>query len=293
MAGTHTCDNMLPGSSFLETICRLAVKMNNDKSVDVGNVWWFWFTTNAFAVDKRLRRIMRLLPRDPRCKFCNAPFQGIGGVLVRLLFGKQRSALNPRFCNLCEIASHEFSGGAEVEMSILFADIRGSTALSERMSATEFSRIINRFYSTVTKAVIEEDGLVEKLAGDGLAAFWGAGFAGPDYVRKTVKVAQRLSVLFTRLGIPVGISVHAGVAYFGAMNTADGLMNISAAGEEVNLAARLGSKAAAGEIVLSEQALSQAGMDGSELELRTLELKGISEPIPVRILRGSQLNLAL
>jgi adenylate cyclase len=119
-------------------------------------------------------------------------------------------------------------------MSILFADIRGSTALSERMSATEFSRIINRFYSTVTKAIIEEDGLVEKLAGDGLAAFWGAGFAGPDYVRRTVKVAQRLSVLFTRLGIPVGISVHAGVAYFGAMNTADGLMNISAAGEEVN-----------------------------------------------------------
>ena len=53
-----------------------------------------------------------------------------------------------------------------------------------------------------------------------------------------MKVAQRLSVLFTRLEIPVGISVHAGVAYFGAMNTADGLMNISAAGEELKLAAR-------------------------------------------------------
>lgn len=272
---------------------QLSVLMDDPKSEDVGKVWWFWFSTNAFAVDKRLRRIMRILPHDPRCKFCNAPFQGIGGIIVRVLFGKQRSALNPRFCNLCEIASREFSGGAEVEMSILFADIRGSTALSEQMSATEFSRLINRFYSATTKAVIEEDGLVEKLAGDGLAAFWGAGFAGPDYVKRTLKVARRLSEAFARQQIPVGISVHAGVAYFGSMSTADGLTNIAAAGEEVNMAARLGSKAAAGEIILSEQALKKAGLDGSKLESRTLELKGISEPVSVRVLRGSQLDFAL
>jgi adenylate cyclase len=267
--------------------------MGDKKTVDIGNVWWFWFTTNAFAVDKRLRHILRVLPRDPRCKFCNAPFQGIGGVIVRILFGKQRSTLNPRFCNLCEIASREFSGGAEVEMSMLFADIRGSTPLSAQMSATEFSRLINRFYSISTKAIIEEDGLVEKLAGDGLAAFWGAGFAGPDYVKRTLKVAQRLSETFVRQNIPVGISVHAGVAYFGAMSTADGLTNISAAGEEVNMAARLGSKAAAGEIIVSESALERAGMDGSEIESRTLELKGISEPVPVRVLRGAQLDSVL
>jgi adenylate cyclase len=262
--------------------------MNEKKPVDVGNVWWFWFSTNAFTVDKRLRRIMRSLPRDPRCKFCNAPFQGLGGTIVRVLFGKERSALNPRFCNMCEIASREFPGGAEVKMSILFADIRGSTPLSESMSATEFSRLIQRFYSATTKAVIDEDGLVEKLAGDGLAAFWGAGFAGPDYVRRTVKVARNLSMEMERQEIPVGISVHAGVAYFGAMSTADGLTNIAATGEEVNMAARLASKAAAGEIIVSEQALTEAGMDGSKLESRRLELKGISEPVPVRVMHGSQ-----
>lgn len=104
------------------------------KSADVGKVWWFWFTTNAFAVDKRLRHSLRVLPRDPRCKFCNALFRGIGGVIFRSLFGKQQSVLNPRFCNLCEQASREFPGGAEVDMSMLFADVRGSTALSETMS---------------------------------------------------------------------------------------------------------------------------------------------------------------
>lgn len=256
----------------------------NDKKVDVGSVWWFWFSTNAFAVDKRLRRIMRTLPRDPRCKFCNTPFQGFGGMLARVLFGKQRSAMNPRYCNQCEIASREFPGGAEVKMSMLFIDIRGSTALSEKLSPTEFSQVINRFYSAATKVIVEEDGLVEKLAGDEVAAFWGAGFAGPDYVKRTVKVAQKLLGVMARQNIPVGIGVHAGIAYFGSMGTEEGMTDISAKGEEVNTAARLASKAAPGEIVVSEQALKEAGIDGNQFERRSLELKGISEPVAVRVM---------
>lgn len=263
------------------------MNMSDKKSVDVGNVWWFWFSTNAFAVDKRLRRIMRTLPRDPRCKFCNAPFEGIGGMLVRLLFNKQRSTLNPRYCNLCDIASKEFPGGAEVEMSILFIDIRGSTALSEKMSPTEFSQLISRFYAAATKIIIEEDGLVEKLAGDEVAAFWGAGFAGPDYVRRTIKVAQHLLHVMEQENIPVGIGVHAGIAFFGSMATAEGLFDVSAKGDEVNTAARLASKAAPGEIIVSEQALQKAGIDGSMLESRSLELKGISEPVIARVMHSS------
>jgi adenylate cyclase len=262
--------------------------MNDKKSVDVGSVWWFWFSTNAFAVDKRLRRIMRVLPHDPRCKFCNTPFQGFGAVVARVLFGKQRSAMNPRYCNLCEIASREFPGGAEVEMSMLFIDIRGSTALSERLSPTEFSQVINRFYSAATKVIVEEDGLVEKLAGDEVAAFWGAGFAGTDYVRRTIHVAQSLLGVMAGQAIPVGIGVHAGIAYFGSMGTEEGLTDISAKGEEVNTAARLASKAAPGELVVSEQALKKAGIDGSALESRSLELKGISEPVLIRVMHASR-----
>jgi adenylate cyclase len=262
------------------------MKMDN-KPIDVGKVWWFWFTTNAFAVDKRLRQIFRRLPRDPRCKFCNAPFRGIGGIIVRTLFGKRRSTLNPNFCNICETASQEFPGGAEVEMSMLFADVRGSTALSEKMNPTEFSQLINRFYKVATKIIGDEDGLIDKLAGDEVAAFWGAGFAGSDYVRRTVKVAQKLSAVLVQQEIPVGIGVHSGVAFFGAMGTPDGLVDFTAIGEEVNTAARLASKAAAGEILVSEQALKKAGIDGSEFESRSLELKGISEPVLVRVMHGS------
>ena len=262
------------------------MNISDKKSVDVGSVWWFWFSTNAFAVDKRLRHILRVLPHDPRCKFCNAPFQGVGAMIVRVLFGKQRSALNPRYCNLCEIASREFPGGAEVEMSMLFIDIRGSTALSEKMSHTEFSQVINRFYAAETKVIVEEDGLVEKLAGDEVAAFWGAGFAGPDYIKRTINVAQKLLRVMVQQKIPVGIGVHAGTAYFGAMGTTEGLTDISAKGEEVNTAARLASKAAIGEIIVSEQALKKTDLDSSQLESRNLELKGISGLVTVRVMHG-------
>ena len=247
-------------------------------------LWREWFMTSAFSAEKRIHRRLRLLPHEPRCKFCNAPFQGVGSIIVRAVYGKKQSSLNPRFCSVCEDFASKFPGGAEVEMSMLFADVRGSTALSEQMRPMDFSRLINRFYVDSTNAIIEEDGLVEKLAGDAVAAFWGAGFAGQDYVQRTLKAAQNILRRMARQQIPVGIGVHSGIAYFGAMGTAEGLMDISAIGDEVNTAARLASKAAAGEIVVSEQALRKAGMDGRELESRSLELKGISEPIPVRIM---------
>jgi adenylate cyclase len=254
------------------------------KQVDPDSAWSDWFNTSAFKVDKRLRHIFRILPHEPRCKFCNAPFEGIGGIAVKMIYGKQRSSLNPRFCNMCDEASKRFPGGAEVPMSMLFIDVRGSTALSEKLGTTAFSKLINRFYTVATRIIVEEDGLVEKLAGDEVAAFWGAGFAGENYIQRTVKTAQSLLRSMAKQDIPVGVGVNAGMAYFGAMGTADGLTNISAIGDEVNMAARLASKAAAGEIVISEKALQAAGIDGSQLEQRRLELKGISELVPVRVM---------
>ncbi len=262
--------------------------MQGKEPIDIGNVWYFWFATDAFHVDKRLRRLNRRLPSDPRCKFCYAPFRGVGGALERLVFGKRQSALNPRYCNMCDEASRRFPGGAEVAMSMLFADVRGSTALSQTMTPTEFSRLINRFYTIATKIIVDEDGLIEKLAGDSVAAFWGAGFAGPEYVARTVAVARKMVAALARENIPVGVGVHAGVAYFGAVGTEDGLTDFAALGDEVNLAARIASQAAAGEILVSQQALEQAGMATGDRETRELTLKGISRPVAVGVLHGQK-----
>ena len=257
----------------------------SDRKSEVEQMWHDWFMTDAFRAEKRLYGFFRVLPHDPRCKLCHTPFHGIGGLVVSSLFGRKQSNLNPRFCNVCEEYAKKNPGGAEVEMSMLFADVRGSTALSESMTAIEFSRLINRFYVAATNAVTAEDGLVEKLAGDAIAAFWGAGFAGKDFVARTIRAAQNIARLMQKQNIPVGIGVHAGRAYFGAMGSAEGLVDISAIGEEVNTAARLASKAAAGEIIVSETALEKAQMDNSQWESRKLELKGISEPVAARVMR--------
>jgi adenylate cyclase len=258
----------------------------SDQKFDADEMWREWFTNSASRVETRLTRLFKFLPHEPRCIFCHAPFEGIGSIFVQAAYGRKQSSLNPRFCNVCEDFSSRFPGGAEVEMSMLFADVRGSTALSEQMSPFDFSQLINRFYVQSTNAIVEEDGLVEKLAGDAVAAFWGAGFAGPNYVQRTLKAAQNMGRIMAQLEIPVGIGVHTGVAYFGAMGKAGGLVQIAAVGDEVNLAARLASKASAGEIIVSEQVLEKAGIDGSGLELRSFELKGIQQPVQARVMRA-------
>jgi adenylate cyclase len=264
--------------------------MSPREEKEVVQLWRDWFMTGNIPGARRKRQLHALLPSSPRCKICNAPFGGIGGPIMRITAGIRPSAMNPRICSDCEDMVRRFHTGAEVEMSMLFADVRGSTALSQRLSATEFSRLINRFYTEGTRAITETDGLVDKLAGDAVAGFWGAGIAGPDYVARTVEAARRL-LKATGHGspqgpwIPVGIGVHAGVAYFGVMGGQDGLTDLTALGEEVNTAARLGSAAAAGEIIVSEQALKAATIDPAPYEARSLDLKGLSQPVAVRVIR--------
>src|SRR6266508_590885 len=101
----------------------------SDQQSEFDQMWHDWFMTDAFKVEKQ-RHLMGLLPHDPRCRLCHSPFHGIGGVVVGTLFGTKQSNLNPHFCNKCEEFAKKHPGGAEVEMSMLFADVRGSTALS-------------------------------------------------------------------------------------------------------------------------------------------------------------------
>ena len=116
-----------------------------DNKPTAEQMWHDWFMTDAFKVEKRIYSAFRMLPHDPRCKFCHSPFDGPGGLMMRTLFGRRQSTLNPHFCNLCEEFAKKTPGGSEVEMSMLFVDVRGSTALSEQMSVTEFRGLINRF----------------------------------------------------------------------------------------------------------------------------------------------------
>jgi adenylate cyclase len=238
----------------------------------------------------RGRRLFSLLPSDPRCTACMAPFEGSGGALVKMVLNKQRSQMNPLFCNHCEESAKKIRAGAEVEMSMLFADIRGSTPLAESMSPIEFKQLIDRFYTETTKVLYRSLAQIDKLAGDEVSGFYLPGYLGRDYAAKAVEAAQELLRVtgHTDPGgpwAPVGVGINTGEAYFGVVGTSDELLEITGLGDEVNIAARLASQAAAGEIVLSESTVSKAALDTSGLEKRTLELKGKSQPFDVWVIK--------
>ena len=96
------------------------------------------------------RQIFRRMPSDPRCRMCASPFQGPGAPLMRLI-GKRQSEANPNWCTSCIDFMSKHHGGAEVDGAMLFADIRGSTALAERMSSGEYSALLNRYFATATE----------------------------------------------------------------------------------------------------------------------------------------------
>src|SRR5919108_824304 len=116
----------------------------------------------------RLRRLFRRIPTSPRCKSCNAPF-GLPGSIVSRAIGRTRWSKNPRFCSRCYTFLKETGiEGAEVPVALVFADVRGSTALAEDLGASEFTRRINRFYRGAADAILQTDGIVDKFVGDGV-----------------------------------------------------------------------------------------------------------------------------
>jgi adenylate cyclase len=88
--------------------------------------------------------------------------------------------------------------------------------------------------------------------------------------------------------LPIGVGVHTGIVFFGTVSGSEGsVTDVAALGDNVNITARLASKAAPGEALISDAAYSSAGLDLGDLEQRQLELKGKSEPISVRVLQVS------
>jgi adenylate cyclase len=232
----------------------------------------------------RGRRFFGVLPTDPRCSSCLAPFEGPGGVFVRTVFNKRRSQTNPLLCTTCEDAAKRTHAGVETEMSILFADIRGSTPLAEGMSPSEFKRLIERFYSEATHVLSHGFAFLDKLAGDEVSGFYLPGVVGRDYALRSVEAAREILRVtgHDRAGspwAPVGVGINTGEAYFGVVGKGDELVEITALGDAVNVAARLASVAATGEIVLSESTVQKAAIETTHLEHRKLELKGKSEPV--------------
>jgi len=156
------------------------------------------------------------------------------------------------------------------------------------MSPSDFSVLISRFFAVTSKALLRSRAWVDRLVGDQAIGMYIPYYVGEDHERAAIEGAKDL---LRRTGhadaggpwIPLGGCIHSGVAFVGTVGSADGATDITVLDDAPNVAARLSSAAAPGEILISDGSYKKAGLDPS-LEERTLNLKGKSEPPSVRVL---------
>ena len=242
---------------------------------------WSKVLSDGHASLVRARHVFRVLPSEPRCKLCNNPFGGMGGRVLRVA-GFKPSRKNPNLCTRC--CDSLPAGGAEVDIAVLFADIRGSTGLGEQTVATDFAALLNRFYATATQTLLRHDAVIDKLIGDEVMAFFVQGITGADYRRRAVEAGidlLRAVGYATDSGpwIELGVAVNAGVAYVG--NVGADVVDFTALGDPVNVAARMQQSAAAGELLVAE------GVDdglAAGAPRRTLAVRGREQPVEVVVL---------
>ena len=222
-------------------------------------------------------KLMRRLPSDPRCAICRTPYGGVGGRLMgRLGFAPSRK--NPRLCSQCFEKAP--MGGVEMEVGILFADVRGFTSLAERQSPDALATLLNRFYAAAVE-ILCEHAIIDKLVGDQVMALYLPRIFPGEPAHHMVADAQALLAAAgydeEHPWVEIGIGLDFGTAYVGNVGAGD-VKDFTAIGDVVNTAARLQGAAASGEILMSGRVHDRAGGYAVDAEPRELALKGKSEP---------------
>jgi adenylate cyclase len=252
--------------------------------IDTVDEMWRSLLTERDSPLRRNWRMMKRLPASHRCKVCNMPLTGPASALLRMR-GVRPAKMNPRFCSQCETMAEKHPGGVELELTMLFADIRGSTTLAESLGNAAFTRLVGRFYDTVTHILIGSDAFIDRLIGDEVIALFIPLLAGPTHSNRAVEAARRILVDTGHRKpegpwVPVGIGVHTGTAFVGSVGSA-GVTDFTALGDDVNATARLASAAGAGEILVSRSTADAADLDTTRLEPRELALKGRQQSMDV------------
>jgi adenylate cyclase len=189
----------------------------------------------------------------------------------------------------------DFTQGSEREIAILFADIRGFTALSEGRLPYDVVFILNRYFAAVGRAVETAGGHIDKFLGDGVMALFGIDSNAQQGCREALTAARLMSERMGELNaslsgeldrrLRIGIGIHAGPIIVGEMGYG-GATAMTAIGDAVNTASRLEelTKEFACELVVSEVVVSRAGFDLSKFPRQEVEIRGRREMLAVRTL---------
>jgi adenylate cyclase len=236
-----------------------------------------------------MRRFLGRLPSPPRCKLCTRPFGGAGGVVMRAV-GMGPWPMNPKYCAGCfrEISKHR--SGAEIECSLLFADVRGSTSMAEAMRPADFRALMDRFFQVATEVLTARDAIVDKFVGDEVIGIFVPALAGERHAARAVDAGRALLAATghgsSTAWLPIGAGVNTGIAFVGTVGDGD-RVDVTALGDAVNVTARLASSAAAGELLVTVPAAEAAMLNMAGVAHRSLFLKGKTQPTTVVVLGPS------
>jgi adenylate cyclase len=192
------------------------------------------------------------------------------------LLGHKPSRKNPNICQYC--FDRLPTGGIEIDIGVVFADVRASTALGEQSDATTFAERLNTFYGTATKVLIRNEGIVDKLIGDEVMGLFIEGIAGPDYRRTTAMAALELA---SEVGeLPLGVAANAGVAFVGNVGSGT-VLDFAALGDAINVGARLQTLASPGEVVLAASLYPLIETEYPRGRFDRVPIRGRDQPVDV------------
>jgi adenylate cyclase len=254
----------------------------------------FWHDVLSGRIRKRVwrRRLFRLISPGSRerCHLCLAPFDGAAAPLMRAI-GRGPWRRNPHYCDQCERLFTECRGGAEVEIAVVYADVRGSTQLAAQMRPIEFGALMERFFIAATKILTAGGAAIDKMVGDEVIALYLPGLIGDRHNYRRNAACAGIELLratgHADAGgpwLPIGVGVHSGVAFVGSIGTERGTYEFAALGETMNLGARLVAAAGPGEVVISDAIWPDVAGE-LRAERRALNLKGIDGPVTAHVAR--------
>ncbi len=182
--------------------------------------------------------------------------------------------------------------GEQLELTIMFTDIRGFTSISEKLSPEQVVQLLNRYFTPMTALVRSSGGTLDKFIGDALMAFWNAPVPVPDHPIRAVETALAMQARLREINpgleadfgvsLAMGAGVHTGTAYVGNMGSEE-LLNYTLIGDNVNLSSRLEglcSRYGVGLVLSAETAGRCAGRFGLQA-LDVLRVKGKQQPVAV------------
>jgi adenylate cyclase len=246
------------------------------------------------------KEIPMVAPQPMICKGCwcqmrvPVPIRGPLSLPLRL-FGIKPSRMNPNLCTICELMFKVVMRrrNIEAELTILFADLRGYTALSQTLEPGRMQELLDVFYEECAGAIWEHDGLLNKTLGDAVMAIFNFPITRSDHALQAVAAARDIrrrcsarEIALAAVGLDptalsLGIGVHTGIASFGEFGRVH--KDFTAIGETVNLAARLQAAARPGEVLVSGAVLGKLGGERSGGE-RVCSLKGYAEPVTAHLM---------